>query len=99
MTINTTFFASTAHEKPLLQWLREQYIPRMLATGDFTVHKLYKVLSAAEADSVNYSLQFDFAAIAVREKWESCYVCELENEVRRLFGENVLTLSTLLKKM
>jgi hypothetical protein len=41
-----------------LEWMKSEHIPKVLETGMFVGHKIYKVLHDQAEDSVSYSVQY-----------------------------------------
>ena len=48
-------------EKEWVKWQKEEHIPDVLSSGQFTEHKFYKLLEQEESEGVTYIVQF-FAA-------------------------------------
>lgn len=45
-------------EKEWVKWQKEEHIPDVLASGQFTDHKFYKLLEQEESEGVTYVVQF-----------------------------------------
>jgi Domain of unknown function (DUF4286) len=45
-------------EKEWLKWIRENYLPAVMATNKFKDSKMYRVVTHDDENSVSYSLQF-----------------------------------------
>ena len=45
-------------EQEWLQWMKDEHIPKVMDTGMFFDHKIYKVLHDQEEGSVSYSVQY-----------------------------------------
>ncbi|MGY5354925.1 DUF4286 family protein [Wenyingzhuangia sp. IMCC45467] len=66
----TTNVADTIHEDWLL-WMKEVYIPEMLATGKFTGAKMSRVMIQEEMGGKTYSVQY---AIKNRDTFKKYYL-------------------------
>jgi len=99
LTINTTFFVADTHLNPFLKWINDIYVPKMMKTEHFSASRFYQILSQKEQDSTGYSLQFEFATPELYQHWENVYHVELQEELKLLFNENVLSFSTLLENL
>lgn len=66
----TTNVADTIHEDWLV-WMKEDYIPQMLATEKFTGAKIARVMIQEEMGGKTYSVQY---AIKDRETFKSFYI-------------------------
>ncbi|ANW94933.1 hypothetical protein AXE80_00875 [Wenyingzhuangia fucanilytica] len=66
----TTNVADDIHEDWLL-WMKESYIPQMLATGKFSGAKMSRVMIQEEMGGKTYSVQY---AVKDRDTFKSFYV-------------------------
>jgi hypothetical protein len=99
LVINTPFFVATTHLDQFLKWVSNVYVPNMMKTDHFSASRFYQVLSHQEQDSTGYSLQFEFAEPALYRHWEDRHHAALQEELKLLFNEHVLSFSTLLKQV
>ncbi len=99
LIINTTFFVVDAQLDFFLQWINEKYVPRMKNLEHFSTHRLCKILSQPEPGTCSFSLQFELTDPKAYRQWENIHQRELQQELKLIFGENVLSFSTLLEQM
>ncbi|QSE97540.1 DUF4286 family protein [Fulvivirga lutea] len=45
-------------EAEWLLWMKENHIPAVMATGKFVEHKMFKVLTQQEEETISYSVQY-----------------------------------------
>lgn len=55
---NVTVQVEHAIAKEWLQWLREEHIPQILATGCFTHQQVVRLLETDETDGPTYAVQY-----------------------------------------
>ena len=55
---NVTVGIDKDMEMEWISWMKESHIPKVLATGMFTGHKIYKVISEDDETTVSYSIQY-----------------------------------------
>lgn len=80
---NVTVGVDLDTEKEWLEWMHNNHIPKVMATGYFTDFKVYKVLGQEEEATVSYSVQYFSESI---EK----VVTYLDNEAPALSEEHRL---------
>ena len=80
-----------------LAWMREEHVPRVLATGLFTHHRILHLLDNEEEDGQTFAVQYYTTS---REKYER-YLLEhaplLRGEVTERWGEAVLSFRTFME--
>lgn len=81
-----------------LVWLRENYIPKALESGEVHTPRMLKILTD-ESEGVNYSLQFRVESIEILEVWYRSTGDLLHHEMLKLFGEKMVGFSTLLEEV
>ena len=45
-------------EKEWVQWMQQEHIPEVMATGLFTDYKFFKLLEQEEGDGITYLIQY-----------------------------------------
>lgn len=68
---NVTTNVAEAIHKDWLQWMKEVYVPEMLATGKFTGGKMSRVMVQEEMGGMTYSVQY---AVKDRETFKAFYI-------------------------
>lgn len=83
----------SAHDQ-WMAWIKEYYIPGILATKLFTKARMVKVLVEEEMGGQTYSIQFETEDRAKLDEYYREHFDHFENEARRKFGELMLTFKT-----
>jgi hypothetical protein len=55
---NVTVGIDKEIEQEWVAWIKENYLPSVMATNKFKEHKMYRVATHDDENSVSYSLQF-----------------------------------------
>lgn len=55
---NVTIKVDPAIEREWVNWQKEEHIPGIMATGQFTGYKFYKLLEQQETDGITYIVQY-----------------------------------------
>ena len=55
---NVTIGIDKEVELEWINWMKNEHIPKVIATGMFSSHRMFKVISQEEEDSVSYSIQY-----------------------------------------
>lgn len=97
LIFNITFLVNDNRVPEWLDWVRNEHIPFMLESGDFTESQLARVMSHQQDGSISYSVQYRIADLKSLERWNHQYGTQLSGDCRSRFGEEVLFFSTTLK--
>ncbi len=85
VTIN---IEETIHEK-WLDWMKNEHIPDMLATGKFSKALMTKVLVEEEMGGVTYSVQYTTTSKGTLQKYYTEDADRLRKEANRFAGKFV----------
>ena len=97
---NTTYHAGVNVEDKFIKWLRTEYIPRALASGELSLPQLTCVMSdRREVEGKSFALQFHAPSIEVLEIWYRRTGATLLAEMRKIFNEDVVGFSALMEKL
>ena len=55
---NVTTKVSHGINEDWLKWMKEEHIPKILATGMFTDHRMVRVLETDDSEGVTYAVQY-----------------------------------------
>ena len=94
---NLTTNVAEEIEDKWLDWMRKTHIPNMMATNKFTNALLIEVSKTEEMGGITYVSQYKCESA---EKLKAFYIEDsgrLNSEVKRIFGEKVLTFGMELK--
>ena len=79
-----------------LVWMEKVHVPKIMATGNFITHKLWRVIDSPN-EGVTYSNQFFFEELEQYVAYMETYAPEFEAEIKERFGENVLSFTSILQ--
>lgn len=98
---NTTYHVANTREQEFVEWIRSEYIPRAIESGELSLPQLTLVMSAeAEQNGGNsYSLQFHAASVEMLEIWYRKTGLSLVKEIESRFSQEVAGFSTLMQKI
>jgi hypothetical protein len=96
---NVTFGIDKAIEQEWIQWMKQHYIPFVLATNQFTDLKLYKVLTHDEETSVSYSVQCFAKTIDNVVTYLDNYSFKIVELHRKTFADKHVAFNTLLEEV
>ena len=86
-------------EQTWLDWVREYYLPKIMATRLFTESKIYKILHDNDDNSVSYSIQL-FATRIENVTWYlQEFAPKLIEEHRQKFLNQHVVFQTLLEEV
>ncbi|MEP6734930.1 MAG: DUF4286 family protein [Chryseolinea sp.] len=86
-------------EREWLEWMREEHIPKVIATGMFKVSKIYKVLHDQDEGSISYSVQFFADTLVHVTTYFEKYAPKLMEEHRKRFRDKHVAFMTLLEEV
>jgi hypothetical protein len=93
---NVTINIDESVKTDWLEWMKENHIPDILATGLFTEAKMSRIL-AEEAGGLAYSVQYTARNNADLEKYEAEHAPALQADYREKFGQNTASFRTILE--
>ena len=86
-------------EEEWLKWMREHHIPAVMDTGMFVEHKIFKVLSQEEEQSVSYSIQYFAENIDKVVEYLNTYAPPLVEAHRVRYKDRHVAFRTLLEEV
>ncbi|MBT1688827.1 DUF4286 family protein [Dawidia soli] len=86
-------------EAEWVQWMKDQYIPVVMATGMFADWKMYKVLHDQEDGSVSYSVQYFAASIERVVQFVEQVEPELNRAHQQRYKDRHVAFRTLLEEV
>lgn len=91
---NTTVNIDESIHQQWLDWMQNEHIANMIATGKFTSARLVKVLVNEEMGGVTYSVQYTAPNKETLEAYYNENQYDLDMEGRKRFADKMLTFST-----
>ncbi len=82
-----------------LQWQKEIYIPRIMATGLFHEHRFYQLLEQDETEGKTFVTQFVTNSKTGYNKYLQDFNPQLQKETFAKWGDQVISFCTLLQNV
>lgn len=79
-----------------LQWMKEQHIPDVLATGMFIDNRLCQVM-VEEEQGVTYSVQYRVKDLETLRLYQEMYAPKLQAEHQERYRDKVVAFRTILR--
>jgi hypothetical protein len=86
---NVTVGVDKEIEIEWLQWMKREHIPKVLKTGMFVSHKIYKVLHDQDEGTSSYSVQYFATNIDNVQQYLETFAPVLIEEHRKKYANNV----------
>ncbi|MBA4167817.1 MAG: DUF4286 family protein [Chitinophagaceae bacterium] len=94
---NITMQVSWAVHVAWRQWLADEYLPAILATGLFTHYQLVRVMEVDEEEGATYAMQLYSSDIQTFREFRNSHLPGLQNIERNLWGDNVFSFNSLME--
>jgi hypothetical protein len=82
-----------------LRWMKEDHIPKVLATGCFHSYKVYRIVEENQADGMSYAVQYFTDEITQYFIYQEKFAEALRKEVKDLFPDKTASFRTLLREV
>ena len=96
---NVTIGIDKDVELEWLQWMKDEYIVKVMNTGMFIDYKIYKVLHDQDEGTVSYSFQYFAETINHVTGYFDRYAPALNEELRTRFRDKHIAFMTLLEQI
>jgi Domain of unknown function (DUF4286) len=94
---NISIKIDTAIEKEWIQWQREEHIPDVMASGQFTDYKFYRLLEQDESDGISYVVQYFAPDIHHYNKYINSFAPSLRQKTLDKWGNKFIAFRTLMQ--
>jgi hypothetical protein len=94
---NTTYQVSNEDAQHLAVYLHEKYIPEAQKSGIMTHARMSRILSHRDEKSECFSVQFEVESMALLHKWYSSEGEVLNDELLKIFKNNVIGFPTMME--
>lgn len=95
---NITVAVDQSIHSDWVQWMQEQHLPDVMATGKFLDWKMYRVLLEKD-DGITYSIQFFAKSMADLQAYQAQFAQKLQKEVLDRYGDQFGAFRTVLEQM
>jgi hypothetical protein len=82
-----------------VKWMKEEHLPRVMETGCFVDHKMYRLLEEDETDGITYSMQYFANSIKDYFDYKADHAERLQREGLDLFRGKFTAFRSLLKEV
>jgi len=96
---NVTTGVDKKIEQEWLVWMKEVHIPDVMKTKMFLGYRMYRVLTAAEDETVSYAIQYQAKSITQIEGYLDKFAPALREDVKKKFGDKAVSFRTLLEEV
>lgn len=99
LVYNITYGIDQDAEAEWLQYMRDRHIRKVMATGLFVDHKVYRVLHDDESGTISYSVQYFARNIEDVQRYLEEFAPPLVEEHRQMFLNRHVAFMTLLDEV
>lgn len=96
---NVTTHVEPSIEGKWLDWMKNDHLPKMLATGHFFEVRLFRVATQDDRGGVSYAAQYRCNSRSDFDQYVLTDARRLREETQKHFGEKVLSFRTELEEI
>lgn len=96
---NITIKIHPAIENDWLQWQQQEHIPDVMATGQFTDYKFYRLLEQDENDGITYIVQYFSSSIDQYNTFINEFSGSLRQKVFVKWGDKFIAYRTVMQSV
>jgi hypothetical protein len=94
---NITNKVHPAIEAGWVQWQKEEHIPEVMSSGQFSDYKFYRLLEQDESDGVTYIVQYFTSDIHHYNKYIDSFASALRQKALDKWGNKFIAFRTLMQ--
>lgn len=94
---NVTSLVPTDIHSQWLEWMRADHIPKVIATGLFSHHRVLRLRDTDESDGITYAIQYFCSSREAYDLYQTRYAPELRREVLEKWSDGVVSFRTLME--
>lgn len=94
---NVTTKADAAIAAVWLQWMQQQHIPAIMATGCFTGHTIVRLLDVDDSDGPTYAVQYKADNKAAYDWYITEHADALRDAAHQKWGSRIISFHTLME--
>ena len=94
---NVTIKVDPSIAREWINWLNEEHIPDILATGCFTNAKVFHLLEQEESDGITYCVQYEALNKSDYEKYISTYATEMRKKATEKWNNQFIAFRSVLE--
>jgi hypothetical protein len=96
---NVTINLEPSLEQDWLRWMKQEYVPEVMATGLPAENKILRLLTEVGNGGVTYTAQYFFNAMEDFITYEKLHSPTLNAKLHARYGEKLLAFRTLLEEV
>lgn len=82
-----------------VRWMKEDHIPKVLATGCFTDYKFYRIMEENQSDGMTYAVQYFTPELSKYFDYQEKHAAALQKESQDTWPDKYAAFRTLLKEI
>ncbi|HEY9176196.1 MAG TPA: DUF4286 family protein [Flavipsychrobacter sp.] len=94
---NVTIKINHEAEQEWLQWMKEEHMPELMATGLFVESRLFRLLDVDESDGITYAAQYYCKNMIDYDNYISEHSAEMRAKGLERFGDKFIAFRTLME--
>jgi hypothetical protein len=95
---NVTVSVDEPIEKEWVQWMKDEHIPEVLATGLFLNHRILKLLNdSPDVTGITYAIQYDAESIGHLDEYLGSHATVLREKHMQKYGSRTVAFRTVLE--
>jgi len=94
---NITIKILPAVETEWLQWQKQEHIPEVMASGQFTEYKFYRLLEQNEPDGITYVVQYFASSIDHYNTYINEFAPALRQKALEKWGNKFIAFRTIMQ--
>lgn len=96
---NTTINVNENIVDEFVKWIKQEYIPQIIATDLFVDINLFEVLVEEEMGGITFSLQHSMKNMETYKEFNEKHFANFDKLMHDKFTDNYVTFSTILQKV
>lgn len=97
LVYNVTIKVDHSIHDPWLQWMKEEHIPEMIATGCFTNGVILHLLESDDEEGITYAIQYHAENKSLYEKYINEYAPAMRKKGIEKWGDKFIAYRTLMQ--
>ncbi|MBS1511116.1 MAG: DUF4286 family protein [Bacteroidetes bacterium] len=94
---NVTTKVTPAIQAAWLQWMKEEHIPEIIATGCFTAATIAQLLEVDDSDGSTYTVQYMAESKALYNVYIEMFATAMRNKVFEKWGDQFIAFRSLMQ--
>lgn len=94
---NLTLKVEPAIEAEWVRWQKNEHIPEVMTSGQFTDYKFYRLLDQDESDGITYVVQYFATDIHHYNKYIDSFAPDLRKKALNKWGDKFIAFRTVMQ--